>query len=564
MIAAFAYLTTRSIYNRLRGQVLRLKNPRYAIAIVLGLVYFYFVFFHRSMREGREANPLATPLVGAVVPILVFFYVAYLWIAGTDRTALAFSPAEVSMLFTAPVSRRGLIVYKLVRSQAGVLVTSLLWFVLFRSPGVGIERAVGSWVLLSTFSLHRLGAALVHASSFEHGTSGLRRSWIPLTVFGAAFVLVVMGIADARYDFSGARDAHQFGQALATTFGTPPLRWILWPFSAALAPLFAPNVDAWFRAMGPALLVLALHFIWVLRTDTAFEEAAVAASAAYARRLETMRTRGVSGLNLNAKSARWTLPLSSIGPPSIALIWKNILWLVRTGQVRSLLLFPVIAAVAAAAFAGRSATAELMVVIMCLSVAVMILVFGPATMRNDLRGDLRRLPILKTMPLRGREILLAEVASSATPTAVMQYLLVAVGLIAMSFTPRDPLTSGMRLGALVGAPVFLFGLSLANFTIHNGLALLFPGWVRSGETGAAGVEVMGQMMLTTILTFTLLALLLVVPAIVATVVYVVLQWPLPALIAASAMTAGAALAGEAYVVIGFLGSSLERLEPQQV
>ncbi|MEO7455424.1 MAG: hypothetical protein ABIY52_04130, partial [Gemmatimonadaceae bacterium] len=404
----------------------------------------------------------------------------------------------------------------------------------------------------------------VHASWSEHGRSGWRRSWIPVALVVASLAIVGAGVYQSRFEFASASDPGQYGQALANSFSSSPQKWVLYPFRVALAPLFASDIYMWLDAIGPALLLLALHVVWVLRSDTAFEEAAVSASAANALRLERMRTRGVSSATVNARTARWTIPLAPTGVPALALVWKNALWLVRTGQVRGLILFPVIAAVLAAVFAGRSQAAELIVVILCFTVAVMILVFGPATMRNDLRGELRRLPVLKTMPLTGRDIMLAEVASSATPTAVMQSLLVAVALFAMAFAPRDPLTTGMRLGALAGAPFFLLGLNLANFTIHNGLALLFPGWVRLGEAGAAGVEMMGQMMLTTILTFSLLALLLVVPALVGAVVYVVLHFPPAAAIATTAIAAGAALAGESWLIMEVLGKSLDKLEPMQV
>lgn len=564
MIAALAYLTARSTVNRLRGQARRLKNPRYAIAFVLGLGYFYFMFFRQSAREGRDSSPLLSPMLGGIVAIFMFFFIAYTWIAGTDRSALAFTPSEVSMLFTAPVSRRGLIMYKLVRSQGGVLFTSILWYVLFRSPGAGFERAIGSWVLLSTFSLHRLGAALVHTSSMEHGTKGLRRSWIPITIFGLALALAAKGLFDASSDFAVARDAQQIGQVLEGTFASRPLSWVLYPFSVALAPLFAPDMDAWLEAIGPALLLLVLHFVWVLRTDTAFEEAAVAATTAQAKAMESLRTAGIAGTGITPKSRRFTLPLAPLGAPGVALVWKNTLWLVRTGQARGLVVFPLIAAIATAALAGRSPEGELLVVVLSLSVAFMVLVFGPATMRNDLRSELTQLPLLKTMPLRGRDIMLAEVASSATPAALMQYLLVAVASVALALSGKDPLTPGMRTGGLIGAPVLLLGLSLANFTIHNGLALLFPGWVKLGGGGAAGIEAMGQMMLTSILTFTMLALLLAVPAVVAAAVYFTIQWPPSVAIACAAMAAGIVLAGEAWLAMRLLGSQLEKLEPQQV
>jgi hypothetical protein len=565
VIAAFAYLTVTSTRNKLVQQFKRLRNPRYAIALLLGLGYFWMVFFNSSARDSRNAGPSIAPAFGAIVPILLLAYVAYLWIVGTDKAALAFTEAEVSLLFTAPVSRRGLIVYKLVRAQIAVLTTSLLWMVLFhRSGESGPQRIIASWAFLSTFSLHRLGVALTRASQQEHGAKGVRRTALATVLFIATGVVVTKGIYDGRAMFSMATDLSDLEHVLSTVFATPPLNLVLYPFKVAVAPMFASTSSEWMRAIPPALLLLALHFWWVLRSDSAFEEAAAEASTAQAKRIESLRTRGVSGRTISAKSARRTIALKPTGHPAVAIFWKNVLWIVRTGQVRGLVGLPLIALASVLAFAGRSEKAEIVIMTMCLTVSVMILVFGPMTMRNDLRGELRRLPMIKTLPLRGRDIIFAEVASSATPTAVMQLLLVAVGLLAMSFVGRQPVAVDVRLGALIAAPLFLLGLNFANFTIHNGLALLFPGWVRLGEQGGAGVEAMGQMMLTSLITLFMLAVLLIVPALAAGVVYFALHLPLAASIVAMGTVAGIALVIEGYLLAGALGGSLDRLEPSQV
>jgi hypothetical protein len=104
-------------------------------------------------------------------------------------------------------------------------------------------------------------------------------------------------------------------------------------------------------------------------------------------------------------------------------------------------------------------------------------------------------------------------------------------------------------------------LNIANFSIHNGLALLFPAWVRIGESNPAGVEMMGQMMLTLIVTFVMLLALLIVPAAVGGVVFAVLQlqhWPAYAV---GGAVAGLVLLAESWLVLTMLGGSLERLEP---
>jgi hypothetical protein len=565
VIAAFAYLTLTSTRNKLVQQVKRLRNPRYAIALLLGLGYFWMVFFNSSAREGRNTGPSLAPAFGAIVPIFLLAYVAYLWIVGTDKAALAFTEAEVALLFTAPVSRRGLIVYKLVRAQVAVLTTSVLWMFLFhRSGESGPERIIASWAFLSTFSLHRLGVALIRASQQEHGAQGLRRTRLAIAVFLVYVIVVAKGLYDGRFAFSTVTDLGDAQHALSTVFGSAPLSWVLYPFRVAVAPMFATNSGEFMRAIPAALALLALHFAWVLRSDSAFEEAAAEASTAQARRIESLRTRGVSGQRINAKSARRTIALKPTGPPAVAIFWKNVLWLVRTGQVRGLVGLPLIAFASVIAFAGRSEKAEVVIMVMCLTVSVMILVFGPMMMRNDLRGELRRLPMIKTLPLRGRDIIFAEVASSATPTAVMQFLLVAVGLLAMSHVDQRPLNADLRLSVLLAAPLFLLGLNFANFTIHNGLALLFPGWVRLGDHPPGGVEAMGQMMLTSLITLFMLTVLLIVPTLVAGVVYFTLHLPLAVSVVAMGLLAGIALTVEGYLLAAALGGSLDRLEPAQV
>ena len=564
MTRAFAYLIRTSARNKLLSQIRQLRNPRYAIALLLGLLYFSFVLFNQSARQGRQPNPLVSDTFAALLPFGVLVYVAFLWIFGADRAALAFSEAEVSMLFPGPVSRRALIIYKLVRAQAPVLTTSILWLILFRPSGSGVARVVASWVFLTTFSMHRLGVALLHASRDEHGSIGLRKSWLPLAVFGAAATALIVGLLSARDRFASLSGPGEIWHLVITESARAPLAWVLYPFRIAVAPMFAQSNQAWLQAILPALVLLALHVVWVLRGDTAFEEAAAEASAAQAARRQALRTRGATGGVVNPKSARRTIMLSPSGAPEIALIWKNWLWLIRTGQIRGMVGLPAAALIISLVFAGRSNTAEILVAVMCTVLVVVILVFGPMVLRNDLRGDLRRLPMLKTLPMKGREIMLAEVVSSAAPIALMQLLLGMVALLALSFVREKLLPVDIRIGMLLAAPVLLLGLSVANFTIHNGMALLFPAWVKLGTAGSAGVEAMGQMMLTSIVSLFLLAILLVLPAIAGAAVYFVMQWPPLFAVAGAGIAAGVAFGLEGYLLIGALGGALDRLEPMHL
>jgi len=317
--------------------------------------------------------------------------------------------------------------------------------------------------------------------------------------------------------------------------------------------------------MGPALILLALHAVWVLRSDTAFEEAAAEQSTKVAAQVAEMRARmGGGAAAPKAKSAKRTIPLAPTGPRSVAILWKNTLYLLRNGQLRFPLFLALITIVPSLAFAGRSDDAQIIVMIIASMLGIAMLFFGPTVTRNDLRNDLLHLPMLKSLPLRGRQIVLAEVASGATIMAVSESVLLGACLLANSLQSKHVIPADARLALLLIGPLVLLAFNAANFTIHNGLALLFPAWVRLGGQGAGGFEAMGQVMLTMIITLLGLALLLLLPAAVGAGAYWLLRGQLAVAILATGAVAGVLLAIEAYLLIALLGESFESVEPIQV
>ena len=165
--------------------------------------------------------------------------------------------------------------------------------------------------------------------------------------------------------------------------------------------------------MGPALVLLALHYIWVIRADTAFEEAAAEASLLRARAGVGPR-RGVG----HARASRTVVcrrcsSLAPLGWPGSALLWKNLLAVVRTRRARNMAVAFVVAAVAAAAlsFQGDGTVAEI-AGWLATTWAALSLVIGPQWVRNDLRSDLLKLDLLRSYPLPGRSVVAAETAAS--------------------------------------------------------------------------------------------------------------------------------------------------------
>jgi len=131
---ALRYLLWHSARNRLRGQVARLKRPRYLLAVLAGALYFGALLFNSRMPSPL-AGSTSSALGQLVYTTIIFFTIASGWVLGSDRPALVFSEAEVQLLFPAPLTRAALVRYKVAQAQMVVLFSVLVWVVLLRRGG---------------------------------------------------------------------------------------------------------------------------------------------------------------------------------------------------------------------------------------------------------------------------------------------------------------------------------------------------------------------------------------------------------------------------------------------
>jgi hypothetical protein len=561
-VPAFAFLIRASMRNRLARQRRRLRKPRYLIGLLLGVAYFAFLILSNDRSTGRGfAN------VGEVVgPLIVALYLAWSWLWGGARDRLAFSPAEVQHLFPAPVTRRTLLHYKLARSQIGLLFSGVLLALLLNESSLPIWlRVISFWLLFTTMQLHQIAASLVHTSADTQGFTGLRRNAIPLGLFAVMLGGLLWSVFAALPELRAATSQQQITQRLGDALRAPVARVVLFPIRVLLAPILAGEPGAWARALGPALLLLALHYIWVIRTDAAFEEAAAEAGLRRARQIDAVRAgRRMEGQKQTHRGRTLLFPLRAQGHPASALVWKNLIGFVRGLKRNTLFLifaafpFLVVGALGMAESARRGAWG---LAIGAIALAGMSIVFGPLGIRNDLRQDLMHIGLLRTYPLRGRAIVGAEVGSSAIILSVGQLLLLAVALIGFVFAGEIENPAWIPVAATT-ALLTLPALNGLALTIQNGLALYFPDWMRVGTGDASGVEFMGQNILRLAGSFLLLGLGLLPPLLIAGLTGFRLIPQLGPLAAVPAILLGvAALWTEVVLIIVWLGDAFERTDP---
>jgi hypothetical protein len=262
--------------------------------------------------------------------------------------------------------------------------------------------------------------AALDAAAFGEPSNAGRRLWrlrrlLPAALFAlAAAALVWAAVAD-RAGLAAAWDAGlaRFLATFGATLDRPAARAALWPAATLTAPLFAARggTAEWARAMGPAVALLAVHYLWVLRTDAAVHEVALAAG----ERWRAVRRGGVvaGGDAMNATRvrrarraglARWAPPMPTVGPPAVALVWKNLVAAARAvALARVLVMYAVVAAGVLVVAARTPRLAELAGVVAGVWGAMLVLA-GPTWVRVDLRHDLVHLPFLRAAPLSGRSV----------------------------------------------------------------------------------------------------------------------------------------------------------------
>jgi len=573
--SALTYLWLSTARNRLLAQRAQLKQPRYLIALLLGGLYVWWIF--RINGKGQDAPFAAFDSTGigpTVVAAVLLLLTARWWLSKPDKSALAFSPAEVHLLFPAPVSRRTLVQSKLARGQIAILLNVLIWVVLLRGSGASIEgwqRGFALWILFSTFTLHRLGAALVRLNAMQHRSAGFKRSALPTLVFATMFGTIAVVLWQARPEIM---TAWALGPAAAfevvhNALGQPVAAVVLAPVQALVAPVFARSSTAWLLAIGPSLLVLALHFVWVVRTDAAFEEAALEASQERAKVLAAMR-----GTQLNTKRSKRggvarILPLPSWGHPAVTIAWKNIAAAIRGGGwVKQNVIIFVFFTAALAVFQITLGVDVEAVIAMTSIWGFMLLLIGPLWTRYDLRLDLRDLGTIRTLPLSGRSIVTAEILGVVFLHSISILVFLLVPTLMALLTAGSRATAVELLGApwaiALAVPLVIVCVNLLTFTVQNGLALLYPAWVQLG-TDRRGFEVMGQTMLTFGMTLVVGAVAFVFPTLLAAATwYIGRVWmgawsaPLAALVALLVVLA------ELVPLWVVLGGILDRTEPGDV
>ncbi len=597
MLGALLYLRVTSLRNQVVSRAKRLRQPKYLLGALVGAAYFYVLFFRNfgSSSGSRGTPPGATthaftalptpealaqtlPLIAAVGALLLLGIVILAWVLPSNTPGLRFTEAETAFLFPAPISRRTLINFKLLSSQFSILFTSLFFTLISHRwtflGGNALTHALGWWFMLSTLNLHFTGAALTLSRLVEGGVSPLRRR---LTVLGGLTVVVGLTLAWVWRDLH-APDAEDvagiapFTHYLLGLLDQGLLGALLVPFKFVIGPFLAPDARTFLLSLAPALLVLVAHYSWVLRMETSFEEASLAAAE---KRSATLASIG-NGKSVfaTARTQARTAPfyLGSIGRPELAFLWKNLLSTAAYFNLRVLAVAAAIILVGSKWFLTGTTpdirAARVVVGLVALAAGAYVLLLGPHLARQDLRGDLQHADILKTYPLRGWELLLGQILTPISILTGLTWLCLLAAALTLQPTGRMALTltPSVQLALALGITAVTPFVCALQLLILNGATIIFPAWFQStravGPGGGGGIELMGQRLIFVFGQFVVILTALLPASLAAFTLIFATQWLIgaTAAIALATLVVLVVLAGEVWCALWWLGDRFDRLD----
>jgi ABC-2 type transport system permease protein len=571
---ALFYLRAASLWGVVRSRLLRLKQPKYMVGALVGIAYFYFFFIRprggpRGVPGGAGALPTISgeTLVAVIgVAALALFLIALISWFVPRQAALAFSEAEIAFLFPAPVSRRMLIHYRILSSQFRLVFTAIIFTLVFRR-GITVTHAVGWWVILATLNLHFTGSSFVTTRLFNRTlTPPPLRNVILVVTAVVAVVLVTWGwLTIAPPTVDDLRTASSMGHYVGVQLDRGPLPWLLAIPRLTLAPYFAGDAGKFLLAIGPAVVVLALHYFWVLRSEVSFEEASIARAEKRAARVRAIQQGDWRNQGQTLKPQRPPFNLATTGRPEVAFLWKNLISTSALFRPISLLVITLVVFAAGLWLGHRPDLKAARGVVAGLGTAFfsMLLLFGPQMARQDLRTDLKNADILKTYPLRGWQIVFGQlltpifVLSSVTWIALLGVALIAPG---MGFEALDP---RQRSALLVGAAVLVPPFVAMQLLVPNAAAVIFPAWMQTvSNRGEHGLDVMGQRIIFMVGQLVVTALALVPAVIVGGVLYLLVNWAagFTAAFVVSVIALFAVLSAEVWTGIRLLGDRFEEFD----
>jgi ABC-2 type transport system permease protein len=568
ILRAFLLVTFASFKNRIVVRVKRLRNPRYLVSTIVGLAYFWFMFLRRSHMQMAKIVTMSGFHVGElgrdVASLAIFLLLLLVWAAPQQSGGVELSEAEIGFLFTAPLSRAQLLLYKLFRSIPPLLF-SVFFMTLF---GFRQAKAIGLLTGFAVLTVYMMMVGQARARLKVARIGFLIRTAVVLAIaigVGWLFVHELGGPEQLRPALQalGAGKAQAAIDVAEAPFHHPLLRTLLFlPRIFAMA-LFPATTLQLFVSILALLAFGYICFLLAARVSVSFEEASMAVSK---KRLD--RNLRMQGRRAGRQFLIRRLPppfrLSPLGAPEVAIVWKNVTAAMRMGLPALVIIGLIFGVNMIQGLKAHDSSLQSLFTMLALFYAAAFPFFGTAVFTQDLRLDLPRIELLKGYPISGERLVAAELAAPLTIVSVIELMFLSgAAILASRLAHPGKLALAADPKSIVLALLFTIPLIGAQLVIRNAAPILLPAWAMRSKEEPRGFVMTGQRLVMLfgnllILSIVLLpAFLLFIPALLLAGHYFPDN---PVALALASVPSVAVLCLEVFIGVKALGAQFEKID----
>ena len=494
MIGVLLHLQARTLRGRVVRSLRLLRQPKYLIGSIAGALWMLLWVGRPLLRTGTHFRMIGIDMVPdelrttvhMAAATLLSFAIVLPWLWPWGGPGIRLRKAELTFLLQAPLTRRQVIGYGLLKSALGTLLTALLLGGDLRGRLLLFSALLP---LLAFWSLHSKWRAMLR----------LRQRGL-LTGIGATF-LVALAVLTLRF-------APQLFASDFTQPWPPLLRTLLLPGRLLSTALFAQGAGEALLASLPVALLAVLQLELVLRSRTPFEESALE----WARATEARQSAGRQGTRRRGGlTRRWQVfRLHSAGRPEVAVLWKNLMRVSRLPLLRGV-------GAAVALLVGFVVLSALVPVLVGIHITIVIMglvtagaapLFAGMSFHNDLRTELAHLELVRTWPVPASRFVWAQVASPALLSTLVGLAGLGLALAGYLGAELDGVSSmiavvpadgtlgvsatGFVLLGLSGIVPLLAGASFATSALQNLATLFVPAWMIQTPDSNRGIAAFGR------------------------------------------------------------------------
>ncbi len=458
---------------RMRRTINRMRSPRRIIATSLAVVFFALYLangiFVLSAREAADPALLRLWLSGGMVIYAVYHCLRCAW--ASSVVDLELTPAESLWLGGAPMRRSSLAVYHVGNTVVPAILKTLLLAVVLARDVWHLELLlVGVFTSLVFLETLRLIVARWAAGLSDSGRLSLR---IAITLVASAICLQVIASVAAMTPFGSATLIYLLNifQGLGQAAACDTVQWFSLPWVAgaelAVTEVYQPitllQLIAAAAVLPLSILVLVRVDAWSLARRNQREIGRLTAGKfkTHATQLEAATTkynhRGQSRVD------QW---IPEIATDAFALISRQWVSIRRyQGTILFSFLIPTLLCLSPLA-TGQTSKQWFQVVS---GIAMCTLLLAPPALKLDFRRDLRRMLLLRSLPIKPMSMVVGQLTLPIVITWLFQWFTIAIAAH----------VAGTGLYQIVLWTGMLSALAVLTFAAENVLFLAFPHHERS-------------------------------------------------------------------------------------